>query len=160
LPRRHPSAKLFQESMTLFRRHIRFVATAWLLFQATSLSALVPRACCLAHDAAVAASVTCHEQSAVPRCHEANDAAMCPMHAAHGHDHSAQQTEKPRPHQCAIRGTCGGPAAAMLTLLSTQGVLTASASVRMDVPPAGEPILSPNHLLAQFQSPDAPPPRA
>jgi hypothetical protein len=147
--------------MTLFRRHIRFVATAWLLFQATSLSALVPRACCLAHDAAVAASVTCHEQPVVPRCHEpASDAAMCPMHAAHGHDHSGRQTEKPRAHECAIRGTCGGPAAAMLTLLSTQGVLTAPATMRIDVPPAGEPIVSPNHLLAQFQSPDAPPPRA
>jgi|SRR4051812_315540 hypothetical protein len=147
--------------MTLFRRHVRSVATAWLLFQATSLSALVPRACCLAHDAAVAASVTCHEQTAVPHCHDAaSDAAMCPMHARNGHDHSAQQTDKPRAHECAIRGTCGGPAAAMLTLLSTQGVLTASAAVWIDVPPAGDPIGSPNHLLARFESPDAPPPRA
>lgn len=146
--------------MRLFRRHLRSVATAWLLFQATSLSALVPRACCLAHDAAAAASVTCHEQPVVPHCHEAaSDVAMCPMHAAHGHDHSAQQTDKPRAHECAIRGTCGGPAAAMLTLLSTQGVLTATSTAWIDLPPAGESIISANHLLAQFESPDAPPPR-
>jgi hypothetical protein len=127
--------------MTLFRRRLRVVAIAWLLFQATSLSALVPRACCLAHEAALATAPTCHE-----------------MQTGQGHDHSAHQTQTPV-HECAIRGMCGGPAAAMLTLLSTQGVLAASAGVRIDVPPAGAPIVSRDQLILQFEPPDAPPPR-
>jgi len=146
--------------MTLFRRRLRIVTIAWLLFQATSLSALVPRACCLAHDAALAAASTCHEKPPVPHCPEArHDEMPCAMHAGHGHDHSAQQTQTPV-HECAIRGTCGGPTAAMLTLLSTQGVLTGSTSARIDFPPAGAPIVSRDQLILQFETPDAPPPRA
>jgi hypothetical protein len=146
--------------MTLLRRRLRVVATAWLLFQATSLSALVPRACCLAHDAALAAPVTCHETPDGPHHGAGEVAEMSPMHAGHGHHHSAEPTRKPPIHDCAIRGICGGPAAALLTLLSSEGVLTARASVRIDLPPAGEPIASPNQLIVQFESPGAPPPRA
>jgi hypothetical protein len=81
------------------------------------------------------------------------------MHAGHGYQHSAQPVEKPPIHDCAIRGICGGPAAAMLTLLSAEGVLTARATVQIECPPAGEPIASPHQPIVQFESPDAPPPR-
>lgn len=65
------------------------------------------------------------------------------------------------PRNCVMRGTCDGPMAAILDLLSTQGV-----------PPSGTFTLIPNdgtivvagstheHLASRLASPDPPPPRA
>ena len=144
--------------MVLFRRHLRVFATAWILFQATSLSALVPRACCLAHQ--MAALADCHDQ-AQPTVTTATDA-MPAMHHSHGHmGHPQEQPPAaPRPrHDCALRGTCGGPAAAMFALLSTDGVLTHSLIATVDFLATESVHASADQLIPQFESPDAPPPR-
>jgi len=145
--------------MVVVRRHLRIYASAWILFQATSLSALVPRACCLTHQMAVA---DCHDQrqaTATP----ASDA-MPAMHHSHAHaGHTKNQTPataaKPA-HNCALRGTCGGPAAALFTLLSTDGVLTDSLTATTDFLATGSVAAVRDQLIPQFESPDAPPPRA
>ncbi len=124
--------------MTPFRRRLRVLATAWILFQAVSLSALVPRACCLAHQGHQAAS---NEKK--PNCHE----------------HSTPADNAPT-EECAIRGTCGGPAAALFTVLSNYGVLTNSFYGLTYLPLAGATLSPRDQLIRQFASPDAPPPRA
>src|SRR5215471_12762752 len=146
--------------MVLVRRHLRIFASAWILFQATSLSALVPRACCLAHQ--MAALADCHDQqqaTAAP----AGDAtpAMHHSHAHMGHMPEQPPAAAPQPaHDCALRGTCGGPAAALFALLSTDGVLTDSIPATLDVLATDSIVPSRDQLIPQFVSPDAPPPRA
>jgi hypothetical protein len=54
--------------MTIVRRHLRLWVAAWLLFQVVSLSALVPRDCCLAHKPAAQHGNSCHEPPAAPDC--------------------------------------------------------------------------------------------
>src|SRR6185503_2296011 len=107
----------------------------WLVFQATSLSALVPRECCLAHQGHPAVATTMadnEEQAPASHCAEpAEKAAAASTHAGHGSTHSARPTESRRP-ECAIRGTCGGPAAALFSVISTEGVLTRSVSTPFD----------------------------
>jgi len=146
--------------MTLFRRRLRLFAAAWLIFQATSLSALVPRACCLAHDAhlaAEAAAATSDEQAADSHCAKPSESATATSpHAAH--HHTAPPAESKR-HECAIRGTCGGPAAALFSVISTEGVLVSSVSAPADFPPAGATLLPHGQLIRQFETPDSPPPR-
>src|SRR4051794_31526013 len=124
--------------MTLYRRRLRVFATAWLIFQAVSLSVLVPRACCLAHQDAVVTSAHGTETSA-PHCAKpAGTQAATSPHASHGH--SPRPTESSR-HECAIRGTCGGPAAALFAVISTEGVLTQSVNAPAEFSPAGTPII-------------------
>src|SRR5215471_17062912 len=110
--------------MVLVRRHLRIFASAWILFQATSLSALVPRACCLAHQ--MAATADCHHQGQAsvtttsdtpPAMHHSHD------HMVHMQDQSPDTIPK-RVHDCALRGTCGGPTAALFALLLNDGVMT------------------------------------
>jgi len=147
--------------MSLVRRHVRPFAAAWLVFQATALSALVPRACCLAHDAhmaAVAAASTTEEQAPDSHCARPAESRTASASPA-AHDHSARPAQTPR-DECAIRGTCGGPAAALFSLISTDGVLTASLGTAADFPPAGAALVPHDQLTARFESPDAPPPRA
>jgi hypothetical protein len=148
--------------MTLLRRRLRFFAAAWLIFQATSLSALVPRACCVAHQGhmAVATDAADHEeQASASHCAEpAESATASAPHAAQGHDRSARPAQTPR-DQCAIRGTCGGPAAALFSVISTEGVLATSPTVSAGFPPAGAPIAPRDQPIGRFDSPDAPPPR-
>jgi hypothetical protein len=96
--------------MALFRRHLRSFAIAWILFQATSLSALVPRACCLAHQMAVLPD--CHEQAVEQASMSAQSEAAPTMH--HHHDHmQEQEPSQPTPtpaHDCslstAVAGSC------------------------------------------------------
>jgi hypothetical protein len=153
--------------MTPFRRRLRVLATAWILFQAASLSALVPRACCLAHQGHQAASSekksNCHEEAPVPHCPMPGaDGTPCPMHR--GNEHAAHERSNPADHapneECAIRGTCGGPVAALFTVLSNYGVLTNSFSGLTYLPLAGTTLSARDQLIGQFASPDAPPPRA
>jgi hypothetical protein len=143
--------------MALFRRHLRSFAIAWIFFQATSLSALVPRACCLAHQMAVLPD--CHEQAAEQASMSAQSEAAPTMH--HHHDHMQEQQPTPTPaHDCSLRGTCGGPAAALFALLSTDGVLTDSVTTTVDLPSTRSISASRDQLIPQFEPPDAPPPRA
>jgi hypothetical protein len=147
--------------MTLLRRRLRLAAAAWILFQAATLSALVPRACCLAHDSAKPSS-NCHDK-AIPHCPMAgDDGGPCAMHQAHMHghaDHAAADAQVPA-DECALRGTCGGPAAALFALLSTHGVLTDPYLTLAESPLVGATLPSATQLIRRFASPDAPPPRA
>jgi hypothetical protein len=151
--------------MTAIRRRLRILATAWILFQATSLSALVPRACCLTHQGHQASSnekkTNCHEEAPAPHCPmPAADGAPCPMHRGHdAHERSTPADHAPD-EECAIRGTCGGPAAALFAVLSNYGVLTNSFSALTYLPLAGATVSARDQLIRQFASPDAPPPRA
>jgi hypothetical protein len=134
--------------MRTLRGRLRTLATLWMVFQAVSLSALVPPSCCLGNVQAA----TPPER---PRCHEA-----APMQSPHGamHHHSTAPAEHTPARDCAMRAACGGQAAALLAALSTVGVLPQSVaysdSLSVDVPHS-----SPERLLGQFQPPDAPPPR-
>jgi hypothetical protein len=146
--------------MTLFRRRLRIFAAAWLVFQAASLSALVPRACCLAHEAALVTAATNGAETAASHCAKpAERATATSPHAIHEHHHSAPPNESSR-HECAIRGNCGGPAAALFTVISTEGVLARSVTTPAAFPPAGTPIVSGDRPIRHFEPPDAPPPRA
>jgi hypothetical protein len=145
--------------MIEIRRRLRLLSAAWILFQVTSLSTLVPRACCMAHQAKPA---DCHEQASVEDDVAAQAKATAPMH--HGHGQMDQQQTAPTnsmpAHECALRGTCGGPAAALLALLSTDGILTDSIASLTDFPFTGQTLPATDQLVRQFESPDAPPPRA
>jgi hypothetical protein len=120
--------------MTIVRRHLRLFVAAWLVFQVASLSALVPRECCLAHKpvATDGHGKACHE--AVP----------------------APDNGK----RCSLRGTCDGPMAALFALLSNHGVLTDSIAVAPDLHPGAPPIQIRESLVSRLPSPDPPPPRA
>jgi hypothetical protein len=128
--------------MRTVRRRLRVLATTWVVFQALSLSALVPPSCCLGPRA-----------SAVPA-----SVAPCPMHAADaGHHHAAAPASKPAP-ECAMRAACGAQAAALFAALSNIGVL--EDAIRLADSPSTAPLPTSQALLiAQFQTPDAPPPR-
>src|SRR5437762_8878698 len=129
--------------MRIVRARLRMLATTWVVFQAVSLSALVPPSCCLGTRASAATP------SKPP----------CPMHEAQGaHHHSAVPDDsKPAP-ECAMRAACGGQAAALFAALSNIGVLQHAIAVA-DSPSAAP--LSPSRLqpLSQFSTPDASPPR-
>jgi hypothetical protein len=139
--------------MRILRGQLRLWVAAWLVFQVTSLSALIPRDCCAAHRR-VAANPSCHEPPAVP---------VCPLHAAHGApcpmDHAAPLQGHPD-GGCAMRGTCDGPMAALSASLWNHGVLPAAFSVPAvrDARPA---ILNAaEHVISRLASLDPPPPRA
>ena len=150
------------ETMGRFRQHLRLFSAAWIVFQVTSLSTLVPRACCLAHQSSAAKPAGCHEDAAVPNpTSPADETTPGTMHHGHGqmHEQAAPSSSTPT-HDCVLRGTCGGPTAALLALLSTHGVLTESVASPTDFPLAGNAPSAAAQLIRQFESPDAPPPRA
>src|SRR5688572_28766677 len=98
--------------MKVIRRHVRFYAAAWLIFQAASFSTLVPRDCCAAHRPVQAKTETA--------CH---DAAPPPVaHGGHADHHSA--SPEGDADTCKMRGACDGPMAGFITQLSLQGVLS------------------------------------
>lgn len=114
--------------MTLLRTHLRSWTLVWLMCQVLSLSALLPPACCAAHEES-GAGTECHGAAA------SGDAAVCPMHAAggdvcpmHGSSsadtaHAAHVTPPAGDAICVMRGLCDGPAIALGALLSVPGVL-------------------------------------
>ena len=55
---------------------------------------------------------------------------------------------------------CGGPAAALFTVISTEGVLTRSIATPLDFLEAPTPVVNREQPTLQFEPPDAPPPRA
>jgi hypothetical protein len=143
--------------MALFRRRLRLWVAAWLMIQAASLSALVPRDCCAAHrPAASVKPPSCHEKIAALMCPmRAADGTPCPMHRG-GHGDAEQES----PKKCSIRGTCAGPMAALLRLLSNPGVLEGSFVVLPGVHAGSVLSVMQESLITHLTPPDPPPPRA
>lgn len=140
------------------RWRLRFWAAAWLVFQAATLSALVPRQCCTAHPMAAAATeADCHEAApapAEPDCPMAADGTACPMHHG-GHPDVNEGTA-----ECSIRGMCDGPAATFLGSLANHGVLSDPFTLSPDLHPKFNPPAVREHLTGGQTPPDSPPPRA
>ena len=139
------SAKL-TEGMRIFRRHLRSLATVWLVVQAGWVSAIVPRDCCAAHrPATVKTDRSCHD----------------PVAVAHMHHEMGQPREQQQDaNKCALRGTCAGPMAALFALLSNHGILTESAT---PTPNTGTALVAPpaiENVVGRLETPDPPPPRA
>ena len=127
------------------RRHLRVLATAWLLLQAASLSAIVPRDCCAAHrgDAARGAR-NCHQPATV-------------QPDSHAHHHTPPPVDR---ESCALRGSCGGPMAGFLAQLSLQGVLGQPPQLSRPLVIEAYPAQTREHLTSRLVPPDSPPPRA
>jgi hypothetical protein len=151
--------------MTIIRRRLRFWVAAWLVFQAGSLSALVPRECCMAHRPEAASKHGCddqHEQN------EQNDRAavvQCPMRAADGtpcpvHRHGDSDARQKARDRCSMRGTCDRPVSAFLALLSNHGVLTDSFAMSPDLHRDSITIHIRENLITRLASPGSPPPRS
>jgi hypothetical protein len=112
--------------MTALRRHMRLWATFWLVFQVATLSAFVPRDCCTAHQEKAVSASPCHEDTPAAHCPMRNaNGAACPMHSRSqtGSHTDHRHHEEPATSDCSMRGTCNGPLAAMLSLLSNSGIL-------------------------------------
>jgi hypothetical protein len=138
--------------MTGFRRHLRGFVTAWLVFQVSSLSAFVPRDCCLAHQRHHQDPAGAEEQK--PACHEAAASAVVQTH----HD-GIQPTSSPKP-ECAMRGTCNGPLAAIAALLSNHAVVSDAFIVSLHFQTAAVVPAGHESLVSRLVPPDSPPPRA
>jgi hypothetical protein len=126
--------------MTTIRRRLRFWVAAWLVFQAASLAALVPRTCCVPYQAAAT--------------DRAANGTPCPMHQS-GH-HDAEQKPSDR---CSMRATCDGPVAAMFALLSNYGVLSDSFLIVPDGHAGSVSLQTRENLTTRLAPPDSPPPR-
>jgi hypothetical protein len=84
------------------------------------------------------------------------DGTTCPMHRGGNRDTAGERPGD----RCAMRGTCDGPMAAMVALLSQNGPLAASASLTPpDLDAAAFPVSVREHLLGRLAPPDPPPPR-
>ena len=121
------------------------IAATWVVLQTVSLSALAAPWCCLGSQAPAMSTN-------VPPCH---------MHQEQpgAHHHSAAPEQSKRDVNCSMRAACGGQAAALFASLSHIGVLQSSIVVADSR--SGDVFLSHHDaLILQFQSPDAPPPRA
>jgi hypothetical protein len=155
---RLPGSVKLSRSMATIRRHLRTWATAWLVVQAGWVSALVPRDCCAAHQpATVHANESCHESAA---------AAHCPMPSADGTPCPKHRPSEPREHhqsstnECAWRGTCEGPMAALFALLSNHGILPEAAAAIPKIGAVSSSLPVRESIVSRRDSPDPPPPRA
>jgi hypothetical protein len=135
--------------MSSLRRHLRFWATAWLVFQVASLSAYVPRNCCANHHPPAQSE---SEQS----CHEATGAEAAVAESVAGHHHTAPTPDV----ECSLGGTCGGPMAALAALFANQGILTQPAPTVPELVGIAVPAVARVSLISRLASPDPPPPRA
>ena len=139
------------------RRHLRAYAMLWLLVQAAQVAALVPVDCCVAHHTSLAATrATCH-QAAPAQCPMADGGAQCPMHAKHV---QADASTRVPAGECAMRGTCGGPFAALLVLLSNQSILPRPGATTAIFDAQQMTLGIQESVIARLDSPDPPPPRA
>jgi hypothetical protein len=143
--------------MSSLRRHLRLSVAAWLVFQAASLSVLIPLDCCVAHrQAASSKEHSCHENTAATHCPmRAAGGRPCPMHRG-GHTGAGERSGE----QCSMRGTCDRPAVAMFALLSNYGVLADSFAMSPDLHTSSAPLQPRENLIGRLASPDPPPPRA
>ena len=142
--------------MRSLRARVRLWAVAWLLMQAATLSAFVPRDCCAAH----------RPTESAPSCHEAPKRTHCPMRATgdapcakhrHAAAHDARR-EGPGTPDCVMRRACQAPA--VFTIFASPGILPVTLTATLD---AG--VLAPLTVLretpiARNRPPDVRPPRA
>jgi hypothetical protein len=151
--------------MVRLRHRLRVFVAAWLVLQAASFSALVPRDCCSAHRPAMKA---CHEPAAAPHCPvQAASNARCDMHrevsSPQAHGVAAQShRENPAPGQskCRMTGGCRGPLAALFSLLSNHGILSQEPSPIRAPDAQLVALAASENLLEKRLPPDPPPPRA
>ena len=122
--------------MPLFRRYLRLWATAWIVFQAISLSAFVPRDCCAGHR------MPPPEQEAAASCHQPHQAAA------------------PDNERCTLRGTCNGPLGMLATLLSPHAVLTGTVAFSGHAVAGAAGLASFESSRPLSVPPDSPPPRS
>jgi hypothetical protein len=134
--------------MLFLRRYLRFFAVVWLSCQAASLSALAPQDCCPAHRAAAEGD---------PECHQTGDD-TCPMHAADGKACPAHASDDEDRSPCVMRGTCEGPAVALASLFSVNGILAERLQVPYDVT-SSRLIGSDHRSTPLVVTHDTPPPR-
>jgi hypothetical protein len=121
--------------MTMVRRHLRLWVAAWIAFQVASLSAFVPRECCIAHRVPVlaqGAGETCHHPQPAPE-------------------------DVP---DCALRSTCNGPLAILAALLSPHAVLAERSGVTAAALSTVPPRAAFEHPHSLAVPPDSPPPRS
>lgn len=119
--------------MAILRRRVRLWVMAWFFLQVASLSALVPRDCCVAHRPVVT----------VPSCHEVAHEAPVPSSSS---------------SDCVMRGTCQGPP--LFTVFSSAGLPAATSQSSPQALPTPRAADLAEHTLARVQPPDLPPPRA
>ena len=144
--------------MAILRGRLRIWAAAWLVFQAASLSSLVPRECCRAHQhEASSPKLSCHEQPAVMHhCQmQSAEGVRCPMHVGANANPTGDAAGV-----CSMRGTCDGPASTFLALLANHGVLTDSFAISPDLPRSFISLHTRENVIGRLASPDSPPPRA
>jgi len=163
--------------MLPLRHHLRFWVTTWLVFQAVSVAALVPRDCCAGHSAPAAKEKSCHEDAAAVACpSKAADAQQCPMHQSQAGthetgaapqgiattEHHARDAAADRPSNdaCSMRGLCNGPMEALFAVLAAHGMMPESFAVRPAIEASLAPPVSREALVSRLVSPDSPPPRA
>jgi hypothetical protein len=138
--------------MSAIRRQLRLGVMAWLVLQAASLSAFVPRDCCAAHKPG----------DATPGCHEETSATVCPMRSADGTAcpmHRESEPGSARGAECAMQGSCAGPMAALAALLSQHGVTPAALSIPLDLRTLPAAARAAEQVVSRFVPPDSPPPR-
>lgn len=121
--------------MIVVRRHLRLWVAAWIAFQVASLSAFVPRECCLAHR------MPAHEQGADESCHHLQPA----------------REEVP---ECALRSACNGPLAVLAALLSPHAILADHTRTIAITVAAALPRAAFEHPHSLAVPPDLPPPRS
>jgi hypothetical protein len=131
------------------RQHLRPLAIAWLLSQAVSVSALAGFDCCAAHRTPKT------EAKAAPSAEKV----ACPMHGAAPSD-AAPASDRQKPAKCVMRGTCNGPIAALLVVLSNDGIPSESIATTPGLVALAAPPRSPETFVVHSESPDPPPPRA
>lgn len=140
--------------MAVFRRRLRVLVAAWLLFQAATLSAFVPRACCLVHQQGT--------NKQTPDCHSQTVQPEAPSPHQHEH-HAAQQTTSPQPdrpaHECTVSGICGGPLAALFAALSNPGIIANPPAVVVAFQAATLGAPAERHVIPGLIPPDPRPPR-
>jgi hypothetical protein len=143
--------------MSSLRRHLRLSVATWLVFQAASLSVLIPLDCCAAHrQPASSKEPSCHKTAAATQCPvHATAGTPCPMHRS-GHAGAVETSSAP----CSMSGTCHAPAAAMVALLSNYGVLADTFAIVPDVHTSIVALHTRENLIGRLASPDPPPPRA
>jgi len=141
--------------MRLFRRHLRAIVVLWLIAQAAGVSAFSIGDCCAGHRAAKA-------RPAAPSCHGAptasHDGASCPMRAANGAA-CPMHHSKAGGATCVLKGTCGGPVAALTNLFFLHGLVPERTALIVAAPHVLVPLAPASTTLDTFSPPDAPPPR-
>lgn len=167
VPADHQSVKL-SKIMASVRRKLRVFATSWLVLQVAWLTLLVPRDCCAAHRPVSRSEHGAHQPVSATQCPmRTSDGRPCAMHRGnvdHRQHHNStgerHQQAPATPDECSLRGTCGGPMAALLAFQSNHGILPASTAVRPDVESRSVATVFHEDLIGLFHPPDPPPPRS